>query len=52
MLNGGLEVESELGTGSTFRLSLPATADAPAQRASKHGDASDAAPSDVAHVAG
>jgi signal transduction histidine kinase len=47
MLQGELEVTSEVGTGSTFRLSLPASADGPTPRASKHAE-----PSDVAHAAG
>ena len=47
MLQGELEVTSEVGTGSTFRLSLPASADGPTGRASKHAE-----PSNVAHVAG
>jgi signal transduction histidine kinase len=47
MLQGELEVSSEVGQGSTFRLSLPATSDGPVTRVSKHADSSD-----VAHVAG
>jgi len=47
MLQGELEVSSELGKGSTFRLSIPASSDGPAMRAPKHAE-----PSDVAHVAG
>jgi PAS domain S-box-containing protein len=47
MLQGELEVSSELGQGSTFRLSVPQTSDAPTVRAPKHAE-----PSDVAHVAG
>jgi PAS domain S-box-containing protein len=46
MLQGELEVRSEVGKGSTFRLSLPASSDGPATRASKHAE-----PSDVAHAA-
>ncbi|HEY2066098.1 MAG TPA: PAS domain-containing sensor histidine kinase, partial [Gemmatimonadaceae bacterium] len=40
MLNGALEVESELGVGSTFRLRLPANADAPTMRGGRGVDAS------------
>jgi PAS domain S-box-containing protein len=47
MLQGDLEVASEVGKGSTFRLSLPATSDGPPSRLAKHTE-----PSDVAHVAG
>ena len=47
MLQGRLEVISELGKGSTFRLTLPASSDGPVTRAPKHTE-----PSDVAHVAG
>src|SRR5688572_22668661 len=47
MLQGELEVASEVGKGSTFRLSLPASADGPAARAPKH-----VAQSDVAHIVG
>jgi PAS domain S-box-containing protein len=47
MLQGALEVESEVGKGSTFRLSLPASSDGTVARAPKHAE-----PSDVAHIAG
>ena len=47
MLQGGLEVESEPGKGSTFRLLVPASSDAPPMRTTKHSE-----PSDVAHAAG
>jgi PAS domain S-box-containing protein len=47
MLQGELEVVSEVGKGSTFRLSLPASSDGPPLRVSKHAESSD-----VAHVAG
>ena len=47
MLQGGLEVKSEVGNGSTFRLVLPASSDGPATRVSKHAEQSD-----VAHAAG
>jgi PAS domain S-box-containing protein len=47
MLQGELEVVSEVGKGSTFRLNLPASSDGPAVRVSKHAESSD-----VAHVAG
>jgi PAS domain S-box-containing protein len=42
MLQGDLEVSSELGKGSTFRLILPESADAPSTRQSKHAEESDA----------
>jgi PAS domain S-box-containing protein len=45
MLHGDLEVTSDLGKGSTFRLSLPASSEGPITRAATHADASD-----VAHV--
>jgi len=35
MLHGGLEVQSEVGKGSTFRLQLPASADGPALRTAR-----------------
>ena len=41
MLMGELEVKSELGKGSTFRLSLPATAEGPITRAPKRAEPSD-----------
>jgi PAS domain S-box-containing protein len=47
MLQGELEVASEIGKGSTFRLSLPPSSDGATMRAPKHAE-----PSDVAHVAG
>jgi signal transduction histidine kinase len=47
MLQGDLEVVSEVGKGSTFRLSLPATADMPSTRAPKHAEQDD-----VAHAGG
>ena len=47
MLQGALEVTSDVGKGSTFRLSLPASSDGQTVRSPKHAD-----PSDVAHVAG
>jgi PAS domain S-box-containing protein len=46
MLHGELEVASEVGQGSTFRLSIPASSDGPMTRTTKHAE-----PSDVAHVA-
>jgi PAS domain S-box-containing protein len=35
MLHGTLDVESEVGKGSTFRLSLPATAESPSARSGR-----------------
>jgi PAS domain S-box-containing protein len=46
MLQGELEVASDVGQGSTFRLSIPASSDGPMTRTTKHAE-----PSDVAHVA-
>jgi PAS domain S-box-containing protein len=46
MLHGGLDVESELGKGSTFRLRLPDSAEGPALRATKQAEVAD----DVAHA--
>jgi PAS domain S-box-containing protein len=46
MLQGELEVASEVGQGSTFRLSIPASSDGPMTRTTKHAE-----PSDVTHVA-
>jgi signal transduction histidine kinase len=43
MLQGDLEVTSELGKGSTFRLILPATADAPSTKVPKHAERDDVA---------
>ena len=45
MLQGELEVTSELGKGSTFRLTLPATSEGPVTRAPKHAE-----PNDVEHA--
>jgi PAS domain S-box-containing protein len=51
MLQGELEVTSEVGKGSTFRLVLPATADTPSTRTPKHAEqAEQAEPVDVAHA--
>jgi PAS domain S-box-containing protein len=47
MLEGALEVTSDVGKGSTFRLSLPATFGGPVAHATRHAETSD-----VAHVAG
>jgi PAS domain S-box-containing protein len=47
MLQGGLDVTSEVGKGSTFRLSIPASSDGTLPRTSKHTE-----PTDVAHVVG
>jgi PAS domain S-box-containing protein len=41
LLHGGLDVESELGKGSTFRLRLPESAEGPALRATKHAEVGD-----------
>ena len=41
LLHGGLDVESELGKGSTFRLRLPDSAEGPALRATKHAEVGD-----------
>jgi PAS domain S-box-containing protein len=41
LLHGGLEVESEVGKGSTFRLRLPGSAEGPALRATKHAGVGD-----------
>jgi PAS domain S-box-containing protein len=47
MLNAHLDVHSEVGKGSTFRLSLPATAESPAPRSSAATEQDD-----LAHVTG
>jgi hypothetical protein len=41
LLHGGLDVESEVGKGSTFRLRLPESAEGPALRAAKPMEVSD-----------
>ena len=41
LLHGGLDVESEVGKGSTFRLRLPESAEGPALRAAKPVEVSD-----------
>jgi PAS domain S-box-containing protein len=46
MLQGDLEVSSELGNGSVFRLVLPESSDTPTPQRARH-----ASPSDVAHAA-
>jgi PAS domain S-box-containing protein len=46
MLHGGLDVESELGKGSIFRLRLPDSAEGPALRATKQAEVAD----DVEHA--
>ena len=46
MLQGDLEVSSELGNGSVFRLILPESSDAPAPAGARRGS-----PNDVAHAA-
>jgi PAS domain S-box-containing protein len=43
MLQGDLEVSSELGKGSTFRLILPETADMPSTRQPRHAEEDDVA---------
>jgi signal transduction histidine kinase len=47
MLQGDLEVISDVGKGSTFRLILPATADTPSTRPPKHEEQDD-----VVHASG
>jgi signal transduction histidine kinase len=47
MLNAELEVHSELGKGSTFRLTLPASAESPSARYVKAPE-----PENVAHATG
>jgi signal transduction histidine kinase len=48
LLHGSLTVQSTVGTGSTFRLELPQSADARPEPPADHDDAGGAAPHEVA----